>query len=136
MECIHCSSVEEISTDVKKLTRILAEEPYRRPVTDLECVKKIKSQCLEVDAAEDRARDAWIRQLQQIPNVSAKVATSLAEYFPTARSLWIEYQDEEKSEHDKRMILATCCGTGRKNAKLSNNIYRIMTSQDPSEMLR
>ena len=136
VECVHCSSAEDLSNHVRKMTRMLSEEPYQRQVTDLECVRKIKAQVSDLDPNDERATDCWLRQLQQIPSVSGKVASSIVDYYPTARSLWIAYQNENLSENQKRLLLAECCGTGRRNVKLSNDIFLVMTSSDPNEMLR
>jgi hypothetical protein len=133
VECVHCASSDDVSNDLRKMTRLLAEEPYQRQVTDLDCIRKLKPQCSDMDSPDARSTDCWRRQLQQVPSVSFKVASSLVEFYPTARSLWTAYQNDTLSESEKRLLLADCCGTGRRHAKLSDQIYRILTSLDPDD---
>lgn len=69
IECIHCPDIESIQANVFKMTRALCEAPYKSQVTELECIKKIKSNT-SADDNLSLARDSWVRMLQQIPRVS------------------------------------------------------------------
>lgn len=136
VECVHLCSNEDLSTHLRKLTRLLAEEPYQKQTTVMDCVRKLKAQCSDFDPDLDRAMDCWKRQLQQIPHVSMNTASRLVQYYPTARSLWLEYQNPNLSQEQKRLLLADICGNGRRQGKLSEMIYRVVTSNNPSEIIR
>jgi len=135
VECIVCPSEEILLLNIKKMTRSLSEAPYQQQVTELECIKKIKSECPDKSDAFTKANDTWIRQLQQVPRVSEAMARNVAQYFPTARSLWDAYQDPNRCEGDRRMLLAPLFTEGRQQAKLSDTVYRLMTSSNPNEFL-
>jgi hypothetical protein len=137
VECIHCQSPEDVSHNVNKMTRLLSEEPYVQQVTELECIKKIKAGGSEFDPPYERSKDCWLRQLQQVPRVSMQKARNLTQHFPTSRSLWNVYQDEDLTEDEKRVYLSTLFDEkGTCQAKLSDWVYRVMTSKDPNEILR
>ena len=135
VECIKCLLEEQVLQMIKKMTRALSEKPYQQQVTELECIKKIKSVC--PDNADDfaKANDCWIRQLQQVPRVSEAMARHLAQYFPTARSLWDAYQDQSRTEDEKRLLIASLFKEGRQHPKLADMVYRLMTSVNPNEFL-
>ena len=135
VECIVCPTEESLLTTIRKMTRALSEEPYQQQVTELECVKKIKSVCSDTADAYTKANDTWIRQLQQVPRVSENMARNLAQYFPTAKSLWDAYQDPSRTEGEKRVLLAPLFAEGRQHSKLSDTVYRLMTSKNPNEFL-
>jgi hypothetical protein len=64
-------------------------------------------------------------------------ARNLTQHFPTSRSLWNVYQDEDLTEDAKRVFLSTLFDEkGTCQAKLSDWVYRVMTSKDPNEILR
>ena len=137
VECVHCGSYESVANDIIKLTRLLAEQPYQKQVTEIQCVRKIKPECSDMDNDYDRAKDCWIRQLQQIPRVSVPVAHNLAYHYPTAMTLWETYHNPNIPEHTKRTLLADCLSsTNTKQTKLSDWIYRVLTSNNPNEILR
>jgi hypothetical protein len=137
VECIHCQSPEDVSHNLNKMTRLLSEEPYVQQVTELECIKKIKAGCSEFDPPYERSKDCWLRQLQQVPRISMLKARYLTQHYPTSRSLWNVYQDEGLSEDEKRVWLSNLFDEkGTCQAKLSDWVYRVMTSKDPKEILR
>lgn len=136
VECVHCKSAEDVSNNIRKITRLLAEKPYVKQVTELECVKKIKPECSDMDPAYDRAADCWLRQLQQVPRVSRLMAMNLTCNYPTGLSLWKAYQDEKLTEAEKRNLVAGMFSENKSHSKLSSQLYTIMTSQDPNEILR
>lgn len=135
-ECIDCKDIEDLNNHVRKMTRMLSEKRYQKQVSEFECVKKIKAFCDDLDPDSERATDCWQRQLQQIPTVSLRVASSLVQYYPTARTLWEAYQNDALTVDQKRMLVSSCCGTGRCQAKISNYIYQVMTSDNPNDLLR
>jgi hypothetical protein len=134
VECVHCDSPEDFSKHLVKMTRMLAEEPYQRQVTELECIKKLKAECSDMDPPDERATDCWLRQLQQVPRLSRNMASSLVQHYPTAMSLWLAYQDESLSEDEKRVLCADLF-SDRRQVKLSDWLYRVMTSDNPDELL-
>lgn len=137
VECIHCRSVEDVSHNINKMTRLLSEEPYIRQVTELECIKKIKAGCTDIDPPYERSKDCWVRQLQQVPRISLQKARNLTRHYPTASSLWDVYQDEDLTEDEKRMLVSDLFDQAQsRQVKLSDWLYRVMTSEDPNEILR
>jgi hypothetical protein len=134
IECVHCKSINDVSANLCKITRLLADSPYRQAVTEFACIKKIKGN-MDDATPQDRATDCWIRQLQQIPNISHARALHLASYYPTALSLWTAYQNNVLTTDEKRSLVANCFDATKSFTKLSNQLYTIMTSQDPNEML-
>lgn len=135
VECVHCASKDDISLHVVKMTRLLAQTPYMKDITELECIKKLKSQCTDNDDDITRSQDCWIRQLQQIPRISYRMAMNVATYYPTAMSLYNEYQKDNISIDEKNNLLSYCFHENQVQTKLSNWVYRIMTSNDPNEIL-
>jgi len=134
VECLRCSNKEEIIKTAKKMTRMVAEEPYAKEISELDGVKKLKSQVSDFADDQEKAEDCWKRQLQQVPGVSLTIASSIVKYYPTMRSLLNEYQSDKYTEDEKRGLLVNCCGNTRKN-KISDHIYRILTSEDENELL-
>ena len=116
-----------------KMTRAISEEPYIQQVTELDCVKKIKSTVSSQAAPLERAQDAWIRMLQQIPRMSATRAEQLAQFYPTARSLWQSYQEVPKEQ--QHMMVAHLFGERGQLKKLSEQLCKAMTSNNPNELL-
>jgi len=135
VECIHCESLEDVAHEVTKMTRLLAEEPYQGQVTELECIKKLKAGCADTDPAHLRAKDCWLRQVQQVPRISHTMARNFVQHYPTARSLWLAYQSDDLTEDEKRVLVSDCF-SNREQVKLSNWMYTIMTSGDPNHLLR
>jgi hypothetical protein len=135
VECIKCDSEERVLQTIKKMTRALSEEPYKQQVTELECIKKISSDCPDNADNFTKAKDCWIRQLQQVPRVSEAMARHLAQYFPTARSLWDAYEDPSRTQDEKRLLIAPLFKEGRQHPKLADMVYRLLTSANPNEFL-
>ena len=88
-----------------------------------------------------KAHDTWFRQLQMIPMISETRARSLVEHYPTLQSLWHAYQvgeggGEGKEEEETKMaLLRGCFGSQKIQASLSATLYKVMTSNDPKEMV-
>ncbi len=148
VECILCPDDEFLQSTVHKMTRGLAEKPYINQVTELECIKKIKQGFIGSDDPLEKATDVWLRQLQQLPGVSETKAQHIVEHFPTIQSLWQAYQwehhqDEEvENNHgidvvDRCSALLECkfSADGKRYGKLSDSLYRLLTSNDPNEMI-
>lgn len=137
VECIHCASADEVSNHLRKMTRVLAEQPYKNlGISELDCIQKLKPECSDLDPDYDRAADCWVRQLQQIPRISRPIAMNLACHFPTARSLWRAYQQPNDDEEAKRYLTADMFSERSTQAKLASNLYTVLTSTDPHEILR
>lgn len=146
VECILCPTTEFLQSTVHKMARGLCDKPYTNQVTELECVKKIKQGCVGSDDPLEKAKDVWLRQLQQIPGLSETKAYHIAEHFPTCQSLWQAYQWEhhrQQHEDSNHNADAACSflledkfsADNRRYKKLSDSVYRVLTSNDPNEMI-
>ena len=147
VECIFCPNDEFLQSTVHKMTRGLADKPYVNQVTELECIKKIKQGCAGSNDPLEKARDVWLRQLQQVPGLSENKAQHLAEHFPTCQSLWQAYQwehyCEQEQDYDRDDANARCSSLlddkfsadNKRYKKLSDSLYRVLTSDDPYEMI-
>ena len=136
VESIRCRSEDELLYHLKKMTRLLAEAPYVQETTEIQCVKKLPS---EIDAdqctEEERAHDCWLRQVQQIPNISNQKALAFVQYYPTSVSLWRDYMNPDVEESSKRLLVANMFTDKRQFRKLANQMYTVMTTQDPNEVV-
>jgi hypothetical protein len=136
VECVHCTCADDISIHLQKITRLLADTPYRRVVTELECVQKLRPECFETDPPSVHAKDCWMRQLQQMPRLSRPMAEQLVHYFPNAQSLYQEYTNPRLSMDEKLMLTANLMAPRKSHAKMSSQLYTVLTSNDPNELLR
>ena len=117
-------------------TRALAEAPYYEEPTELHCVKKLKaSAALASGDGSAKATDAWMRQAQQIPGISEVMARNLVGHYPTLMSLVEAYEDPDLTEEGRRTLLADCLTGGRTCRAISERMYVLLTSRDPSELL-
>ena len=147
VECILCPDDAFLQSTVHKMTRGLADFPYVKQATELECIKKIKQGCVDSNDPLEKAKDVWLRQLQQLPGLSENKAQHIIEHFPTCQSLWQAYQWEHHSQHegedDEGAAHARCSALledkfsadGKRYKKLSDSLYRVLTSNDPHEMI-
>jgi len=116
---------------------MIAEKPYKKNTTEIECIKKLKAEVSEMDEPYDRAADCWLRQLMQMPRVSRSLAINLTVNYPTALSLWKAFQDDSLEDQEKRYLTADMFSeNSRTHAKLASQLYTLMTSDDPDEILR
>jgi hypothetical protein len=138
-ECQVLKSQDQILDIILSMARAISEEPYASQVTELECIRKIKSTVPYTAPPMDRAQDAWIRMLQQIPRMSATRAAQVAQTYPTARSLWLAYQQGNGEDDDANIpnehLVADLFGERGQLKKLSEHVYRTMTSNNPKEVL-
>jgi hypothetical protein len=136
VECILCPTMDLIQLFLHKLTRSLSDKPYANQVTELECVKKIKQGPIVSDDPFDKARDVWLRQLQQVPRLSEAMAHKVIEHYPTCQSLWQAYH-QHPHDADPGALLAGILGSKTKTyqRKLSEAVHTIMTSNDSKEMV-
>lgn len=147
IECAFTSTDLETIEYLKGLTRALSEYPYAELMTELQCIKKLKSTHGMIETSEssknsggkspyDRAKDSWLRMLQQIKGLTEGMALRVVRYYPTARSLMEKYEDPNLTVDQKRTLLATLLMDGKRNmVKLSDSVYRLMTSEDPLELI-
>jgi hypothetical protein len=134
VECMFCPTSDLIQMAVHKMTRALCDKPYANQVTELECIKKIKQCVSSSDNPMQKARDVWLRQLQQIPGISETKAQNIVEHYPTCQSLWQAYRQE--GEGRSSTLLATVFSGGIRNEpKLSEAVFKVMTSNEPGEMI-
>jgi hypothetical protein len=156
VECMHCSSFDLIQAIVHKMARALCEKPYKSLVTELECVRKVKQGPIGISNNDSAARatDIWFRQLQSIPCVSETMAQNVVQQYPTCQTLWQAYQrlllaaqdDVDNNNNDNNnnnlhhqdaaLLLANVLTAGKNcQQKLSRAVFRIMTSNNPEEMI-
>lgn len=133
VDCIKCTSNEEIQANVHKLTRGLAEAPYTNHATELECVRKIKPAVGLGDDPFSKAQDTWLRQLQMVPKISEQRARNLVQHYPTLQSLWQAYQEGDESTNPS--LLSSCFGTQSSQSLLSASVHKVLTCDDPKEMI-
>mmetsp|Transcript_27782 Transcript_27782/g.36918 ORF Transcript_27782/g.36918 Transcript_27782/m.36918 type:complete len:593 (+) Transcript_27782:77-1855(+) len=134
VECTLTSSTDDTVEYILGVTKALSQLPYYEDATELQCVRKLKPD-VDTTTPFEKAKDCWRRQLQQIPQISDAKATKLVEKYPTARALMEAYEDPSYSVEEKRAMLAPCMDDRRNHAKLSDCIYRLMTSTDPNELI-
>ena len=136
IECELSKDIEDTTDFLLRMTRQLSEKCYFEEPTELDCVKKIK---LNNDCDHEplhRAHEVWRRQLKQIPGVSDNISAHLVKYFPTKRHLHNYYEDETLTESQKRTLLTYCCDAkGTAKVKISDSIYRLMTTRNPKELI-
>jgi len=126
VESIQCSTIEQIQSTVFKMTRAIAEAPYKTHVTELQCIKKIK-------AAAPTAEDTWLRQLQMFPRVSEIKARNVVAEFPTVDALVEAYGENPDAGP---ALLAKILSKGKTNeVLLSQSIYRFFMSTNPMDMV-
>ena len=135
VDVIPLSGDTQLTDFLQKMVRSLSEAPYRNEVTELECIKKIKSDLPATASPLEKANDAWERMLQQVPQLSLARARNAIQFYPTALSLWEDYQDPNASQAQKEGAVADCLGGKSQQIKISKNLYRIMTSSDPNELI-
>jgi hypothetical protein len=99
----------------------------------LECVKKIKTQAVTSDDLLDRAKDAWLRQLQQVSRLSEVMARNVVRHCPTALSLWQAYQEGDEGRN--AALLADILNGATRQMKLSEALYRFMTCENPKDII-
>jgi hypothetical protein len=133
LDCVHCPSLESIQANIHKMSRGICEGVYADQVSELQCIKKIK-QGPNTDDPLNRARDTWLRMLQQVPRISETKARNIVQHYPTMQSLWQAYQDcDDEAENAGR--LANVFDGKSQQMKVSETLYRFMTSENPNELL-
>jgi hypothetical protein len=136
VECMFCPTLDLIQVTVHKMTRSLSDKPYANQVSELECIKKSKQGAISEDNPVAKARDVWLRQLQQIPGLSEAKAQNVVEQYPTCQSLWRAYQLEEGVGQNSTLLASILSRESRtQSRKLSDAVYKLMTSNDPGELI-
>jgi hypothetical protein len=133
VECVLCPSIEMIQSAVHKMTRATCEAPQSRQASELECVKKMKTQAVTSDDLLDRAKDAWSRQLQQVPRLSEVMARNVVRHCPTALSLWQAHQEGDEGRN--AALLADILNGATRQIKLSEALCRFVTCENPKDMI-
>ncbi|CAB9520373.1 expressed unknown protein [Seminavis robusta] len=132
VECMCCDSLEEIWTTALKMTRALAKGVYKKiPMTELECVKRLKPSTGDNDQPLVTAKDVWLRQLQQVQGISENKARNLVRHYPTIQSLHQGYEESD----DPQELVAGCLHATQYQQKLSENVHRLLTSTNPEEIV-
>jgi hypothetical protein len=147
VECILCPNTEFLQSTVHKMTRGLSDRPYIKQATELECIKKIKQGCARSSDPLEKAKDIWLRQLQQLTGLSENKAQHVVEHFPTCQTLWQAYQWEHHRQQDDQdggnnadalcsaLLESKFSADNKRYKKLSDSLYRVLTSNDPYEMI-
>ena len=133
VECVLSPSIEKTHSTIHKLTRALCEAPYVNQVSELECIKKIKTQIAGDDQPLERVQDTWLRQIQQFPRISEAMARNLVQHYPTALSLWQAYQNGDEGTNG--CLVASILSGSCRQIKLSESFYRFITSTKPNDTL-
>jgi hypothetical protein len=181
VDCIPCESLDKLIGEIDKITSAVgARSEASTAVTmstkskthlsddvissSLRCIRRKKPQCNADDPPLARARDLWIRQVQQVPRVSHASALYMAESYPTMTSVWEAYnatsggvdeilngsavatgnnvgesqssRDGRLSEEEKQLLLARVWRDDNTSQRvLSHWFYQLLTSMDPHELL-
>ena len=135
IECLQCSTLDAMTHEIAKMTRLLSEAPYVPCNHQRACLKFIPAECSDDDPSWVKAHDTWRRQIQVLPQMGEAAARTLIRTYPTGRSLWLAYQQSDDDEAERRLLVSTSLGS-RTLSKKSMWMYQIMTSTDPNELLR
>ena len=134
VECVECRENDHLSLELGRLTRKISDKQYQKAYSDLDVSQKLAPLCGSDASPYAQAKDCWMRQMQQVPGVSFNMARTLVQHYPTGYSLWKMYQDPTTSDDEKRALLVDCFGA-RTCPKLSDQVYQLMTSDDPNVLL-
>jgi hypothetical protein len=137
VECMFCPNDELIQVTMHKMARSLSDKPYTNEIAEIECVQKIKGGPILSEDLVDKARDVWVRQLQQVPRLSEDMANNVIQHYPTCQSLWQAYQQlvREGRAGEAASLLAGIMSQNRNYNKVSEAVFRVMTSNDPKQMI-
>jgi hypothetical protein len=153
LEFKEAAGEREAAEYVLALTRAVARFPYELADSALGCVTKIKASGSapgggggggEGDGGGDgggggRAkktpRDVWFAQLQMVPGVSAAKARAIVQRYPSFRALSDTYRSSALTTAQKQGLLEDIEGSGRKQGKLSRDLFRLFTTTDPDEVI-
>jgi hypothetical protein len=138
VECILVKHAWQVCAEVVKATRMISHERYYNTHQTASCAltSKIASSCDALTASDqEQARDCWLRMAQQIPRVSFAMARHLTAVYPTARSLWMAYQNESLTQDEKISLVEHCFGNNHRQAKISGWLYTVFTSTNAEELL-
>lgn len=142
----HHPTPDMLVEQVLRLTRWIGARPYKEEDSALLVVARAK------------ADTPWLKMLQTLPGVSARVAAAIAHRFPSMRALMDAYADRSVPEREKAALLegvmleggeegggeegegeegaggGAGSGKGRKPAKLSKlsrDVHAFFTAADP-----
>ncbi|CAG9336076.1 unnamed protein product [Blepharisma stoltei] len=129
VDCIETENFRDTADYLERVINTLNNGPYR----PLPTVFHLQSRKLSVNHNIPKSSALWASQLINIPGISESKAKSIIDMYPTLSSLMEAYENEEKSEAEKKLILAQI--GERKEKKNSSKIYRFYTSKNPDEIL-
>jgi hypothetical protein len=127
------NSTAETARILSGMTRMLAEAPYREPLTALSVVGK------RVAGAGRKGgtglTGAWTGALSQIPGMSLEKAKRVVTAFPTLRSLDGTYRRLENDGNAEGIdackgLLEYKMGRGRRERVLSERVWRVVRGMD------
>ena len=131
-------SVDRVAKELKGITRYLATKPYNKDKNSLSFLKKARVP-MTMDFYNDPKRElrrTWMRMLMQINGVSAKIALNISSKYPTFRTLYNEYHNNNLSINERKNLLANIISdNGRSCYTLSSRIFTFMTEDDHKRVL-
>ena len=136
VEITFCNSATEAGEFVERLSREVAERPYKMLPEALACVTKeslssLAIEELDVSGKKDPKYVFWA-MLQSLPGLAAKKATALVEEYPTIKSLLEAYEKPGLTLSQKEKLLENVLGTSTsKSTILSKQVYTWITTLNP-----
>ncbi|KAM9488662.1 essential meiotic structure-specific endonuclease subunit 2 [Clarias gariepinus] len=133
---------QEVTNHMCAVTNALSKRPIRtlRQTSDLGfCVTGSWAAGVRVDRSGRGLSRVWTRQIHQLHRVSAAMAAAVTNAYPSPRLLMKAYK-KVVTEDKQRFLLADLTARGgtkerRLGPQLSNRVHRLMTSQNPGQIL-
>lgn len=138
MICTNCLAMQEFL--YRSMTIVISKAPYAkietRYIPKLSCplprtLLQTKTGTM-VNRKTQQIQETWYRMLCTLPQMSPARAAGVVQRYPTLRSLWRAYQDQNKTTQQKELLLAWILdengGDRRHLRKLSTQIYHILMS--------
>jgi hypothetical protein len=138
VEITFCNSATEVGEFVERLSREVAERPYKMLPEALACVTKesLSSSAKDELGISDKKDPTYIlwAMLQSLPGLAAKKATAVVKSYPTIKSLVDAYENPDLTLSQKEKLLESILGTAvGKSTILSKQVYIWITSMRPEE---
>jgi len=139
IEVLKFKEKNEFLEYLSTVTKINSELFYKSPIDELDCEKKAyKMQFDDEYASLDtyqkeqyEIKEQWIGMLTMIDMVSKDSARNIANIYSCPKALYEAYNNCS-TEKERRMLLANIIRPGTIQKNLSNQIYEIMYSKDPT----
>jgi hypothetical protein len=133
VEITFCNSATEVGEFIERLSREVAERPYKMLPEALACVTKESLSSSDKDelGISDKKDPTYVfwAMLQSLPGLAAKKATALVKAYPTIKSLLDAYEKPGLTLSQKEKLLENILGTAvGKSTVLSKQVYVWITS--------